>query len=377
MQHNQSYQVAIVGGGLAGLCMAIQCATQGYTTIVFEKEQYPFHKVCGEYISMESHAFLQRLGFNPAAFGVPYINQLYVSDVAGKGYNFRLPLGGFGISRYSLDYALYQIAVHKGVAFVHEKVNDVRLEGEQFVIESQLHPCTAAVVVGSFGKRSNLDVKWKRSFTEKKTSGENYIGVKYHVRYPQQANQIALHNFKNGYCGISKIEDEKCCLCYLTTAKELKAAGGSIDKMEQTLLAKNPQLKRIFSTAEFLYDEPLAISQISFQPKVNVQNHVLLVGDAAGLITPLCGNGMSMAIHGSKICFQVVNDFMQKRIGRKEMEREYSRLWKQQFASRLYWGRLVQRFFGDPATTGIFLRMMNMLPPLSRQLIRSTHGKPF
>ena len=47
MQQHQ-YDIAIIGGGLAGLSLAIQGADKGYKTVVFEKEQYPFHKVCGE-----------------------------------------------------------------------------------------------------------------------------------------------------------------------------------------------------------------------------------------------------------------------------------------------------------------------------------------
>ena len=39
------YDVAIVGGGLAGLSLSIQLAGKGYHVIVLEKEQYPFHKV--------------------------------------------------------------------------------------------------------------------------------------------------------------------------------------------------------------------------------------------------------------------------------------------------------------------------------------------
>ena len=52
------YDCAIIGGGLAGLCLAIQLAKNGHKIILFEKNQYPFHKVCGEYISMESWEFL-------------------------------------------------------------------------------------------------------------------------------------------------------------------------------------------------------------------------------------------------------------------------------------------------------------------------------
>ncbi len=51
---NKIYPCAIIGGGLGGLCLAIQLARQGVEVILFEKNSYPQHKVCGEYISMES-----------------------------------------------------------------------------------------------------------------------------------------------------------------------------------------------------------------------------------------------------------------------------------------------------------------------------------
>jgi len=54
MDNDITYDAAIIGGGLAGLALSIQLSKKGYRVILFEKEQYPFHKVCGEYISMES-----------------------------------------------------------------------------------------------------------------------------------------------------------------------------------------------------------------------------------------------------------------------------------------------------------------------------------
>ncbi|HZZ75876.1 MAG TPA: FAD-dependent oxidoreductase, partial [Puia sp.] len=54
MNTDRKYDVAIVGGGLAGLSLAILLARESYRVCLFEKEAYPFHKVCGEYISMES-----------------------------------------------------------------------------------------------------------------------------------------------------------------------------------------------------------------------------------------------------------------------------------------------------------------------------------
>src|SRR6476659_3978963 len=53
MELADQYDVAIIGGGLAGLSSAIELRMAGYNVILFEQEKYPFHKVCGEYISHE------------------------------------------------------------------------------------------------------------------------------------------------------------------------------------------------------------------------------------------------------------------------------------------------------------------------------------
>ena len=143
---------------------------------------------------------------------------------------------------------------------------------------------------------------------------------------------IALHNFKNGYCGISQIEDDKYCLCYLTTAKNLKQTGNSISQMENKYLYQNPFLQKIFTEAEISISEsPVTISQISFAKKSQVEDHVLMIGDAAGMITPLCGNGMSMALHGSKIAFEQIHLFLQNKIPRWQLEQDYTANWKKHF----------------------------------------------
>ena len=61
-EEKNRYDCAIVGGGLAGLCLSIQLARLGHRVVVFEKNSYPFHKVCGEFVSNESAGFLLRLG---------------------------------------------------------------------------------------------------------------------------------------------------------------------------------------------------------------------------------------------------------------------------------------------------------------------------
>lgn len=373
------YDIAIIGGGLAGLTLAIQSADAGFSVVLFEKENYPFHKVCGEYISMESYDFLLRCGVPLREWTLPMISKLEVSDAGGKLYDFKLPLGGFGVSRYLLDNTLYKLALSKGVT-IHTrcKVNDVLPAKDDFSVITGSGHYLARVVTGCFGKRSNLDLKWNRSFAAAKPNRlNNYIGVKYHIRYPQPADTISLHNFKDGYCGISQIENDTCCLCYLTTAENLHRSGNSIVVMQQNILAKNRELKKIFSGASFLFAQPVTISQVSFLAKEQVVNHVLMPGDSAGMITPLCGNGMSMAMHAGKLAFEQISLFLQGRITRVVMEENYRSRWQKEFGARTKMGRIVQSFFGGTSSTSLFLRAMHRFPVVSSMLIGQTHGKPF
>ena len=371
--------VSIIGGGLAGLSLSIQLAKSGYKVILFEKEKYPFHKVCGEYISMESWKFMESLGLNLSQLDLPIIKKLIVSSPDGNFIKSNLDLGGFGISRYSLDNKLKEIAVKNDV-ILHEKikVNEVIFNDELFTVKFNGGEITSSVVVGSFGKRSNLDVKWQRDFIKQKSNKlNNYIGVKYHIKTSFPTDTIALHNFKDGYCGISKVENDEYCLCYLTTAKNLKDNKNSVKEMEQNVLYKNPFLKEIFSQSEFIFPEPVIISQISFDKKTQIEDHVLMIGDTAGLITPLCGNGMSMAFHSAKIAFENIDSFLKDEISREKMEIQYSHQWKKTFANRLRNGRMIQKIFGKERPTNLFIRTIKHFPFIISRMIRMTHGKEF
>ena len=379
MNKDKLFDVAIVGGGLAGLSLAIQLSMQGHAVILMEKEKYPFHRVCGEYISMESWDFLISLGVELEKINVPVISQLQLSAVNGKLIRQKLPLGGFGISRYFLDYTLVKLARAAGVLVLdHTKVTGIEFSNERFEISYANQNLYARVAGGCYGKRSNMDIKWKRAFsTAAKNKLNNFIGVKYHIKTKFPMNTIALHHFKNGYCGLVKIEEDKYNLCYLTTADNLQQNKGDIKAMEKNILSVNPWLKKILAESEMVNNSPVTISQISFEKKSQVENHVLMIGDAAGMIAPLCGNGMSMALHGSKIAAVNIHDFLQDKITRAEMENRYRVQWQQQFAQRLKMGRHFQRLFSNKWLTNVFIMLIKPFPKLLTFLIKQTHGKPF
>jgi flavin-dependent dehydrogenase len=128
-------------------------------------------------------------------------------------------------------------------------------------------------------------------------------------------------------------------------------------------------------------DKPEVINEISFEKKAPVEQHILMSGDTAGMIAPLCGNGMAMAIHSSKILSDTIKKYYQPGKftvqQRGELEQAYTKAWEKEFAARLWAGRQMQRLFGRDSITGLTITMLNNIPPLANFLIRTSHGQPF
>ena len=369
------FDCAIIGGGLAGLTLAVQLADAGYAVILFERNKYPFHKVCGEYISMESYDFLERIGVPLSTMNLPMINEVKISSPNGNSFTRNLDLGAFGISRYFIDNYLAELALSKGVMLMQEtKVFDVSFENNEFAIETSKGTFKSKVACGAYGKKSSLDQKLERKTNRTK---KNYMAVKYHIQLDFPANRIELHNFKDGYCGISKVEGNKYCMCYLTNSQNLKDNGNDIKAMEKNVLMKNAFLKQYFTEAVFLFKQPLTISQITFSKKTAVENHVLMMGDAAGNISPLCGNGMSMAMNASYIAFGFIQQYFKNEITRQELEQLYEREWNSIFSSRIKTGRYLQHLFGKEMLTNISIGLLKKTPLLTDKLISLTHGSKF
>ena len=182
-----------------------------------------------------------------------------------------------------------------------------------------------------------------------------------------------------GYCGLSKIEQDLYCLCYLAQNKYVKEYG-SIKAMEENILYQNKNLEHIFKNSEFVWTQPEVINEISFERKSLIENHILMCGDTAGMIAPLCGNGMAMAIHSGKILadniIETCGNGMDENI-RANLEQQYQSSWSNQFAIRLKVGRGIQNLFGNNFLTQVAINGLNLFPSLAKQIVKNTHGKPF
>ena len=372
--NKQFLDVIIIGGGLAGLCNAIHLSKLGKKVLLIEKNEYPKHKVCGEYISNEVLPYLDFLEVNPFDSGAVRINNFQLSTTKSNIISAKLPLGGFGISRYTLDLVLSEKAKENGVTILQDVVLNITFLKDFFQVETKDNNIfTSKITIGAFGKRSLLDVKMGRNFIQKKSP---YLGVKIHVKGNFKEDLVALHNFKGGYCGVSKVENNAINLCYITnyaTFKQYK----NIEDFQEQVVFKNNYLKEIFQSSEALFEKPLSISQISFETKKPVENHILMCGDSAGMIHPLCGNGMSMAIQSAQLASNLILNYFNGEIEtRKELEKQYIRQWNRKFSLRLKAGHFIAMLFRKDTIASVLLQILKKLPFLLPIIIKQTHGKP-
>ncbi|KKX51104.1 MULTISPECIES: NAD(P)/FAD-dependent oxidoreductase [Sphingobacterium] len=364
--------VIIIGGGLAGLTAALHLTKKGLNVTLIEKYSYPRHKVCGEYLSKEILPYLNWLNSDILQVYPTNINTLIFTHQNGKTAKADLPLGGLGISRYSLDNSLYLQAVKMGCTVIKATVTNVTFNENAFTVMTENQILIAEIVLGAFGKRSNVDQVLKRNFMNKTAP---WLAVKGHYSGEFPDDVVALHNFKGGYCGITKVEDNIINMCYLADLKSFKKHK-NITEFEQNILYKNKHIKYFFENSTLLFDKPLTISQISFDKKPIIENHILMIGDTAGLIHPLCGNGMAMAMHSAKISSELIVDYYTgKIVSRKLLEKKFTQQWKQNFEKRLLIGNLLSKALQHQTITTVLIRIATMFPSLLPLIIKQTHGK--
>ena len=367
------FDVIIVGGGLAGLTSAIHLSKREKQVLLIEKNEYPKHKVCGEYISNEVLPYLNSLGIDPISEGAKKITKVHISTIKSNLIKGELPLGGFGMSRYFLDDLLVKKARLNGVQILKDNVDSINFKKESFTIVTKSSGVfQSKITIGAFGKRSSLDQKMNRKFIKKKSP---YLAIKIHVKGLFPENLVALHNFKGGYCGVSKVENNAINVCYITEYRSFKKHKNITDFQEQVVF-KNEHLKKIFEESTPVFEKPLTISQVSFQTKNPVENHIIMCGDTAGMIHPLCGNGMGMAISSARLASMRILQFLNGEIKTREnLEKQYFRDWNKEFKIRLKTGHFIAWLFRNQTISQIAYSILKRTPSLLPKMIKFTHGK--
>ena len=102
-----------------------------------------------------------------------------------------------------------------------------------------------------------------------------------------------------------------------------------------------------------------------------------MLGDSAGAIAPLCGNGMSIAMRSSKILAKQIDSFLNNNISKDVCIQNYTDEWNQNFSSRIKIAYYLQHLFGKKTTTYWSLKLLKHSPKILKRIISLTHGQKF
>jgi flavin-dependent dehydrogenase len=371
--------LAIVGGGLAGCSAALALAQAGFSVALYEARAYPHDKVCGEFLSPEAAHFLDTLGVLPdiLAHKPARIDHAQVIAPSGRRWGGAFAAPGLGLTRHALDETLANAARAAGVAlYERAPVSDVSGSlDDGFTVHARTpdgpQTVRARAVIGAHGKRGSLDRTLARPSYR---VTEPFVGLKAHFSGPLPAS-VDLYTFEGGYCGVSQVEGGRVNACLLVRQDVFRREAGQpadIERFVGWMARQNPALGDWLARSRRLSPEWLSISQVSFAAKTAFERDVLMAGDSAGLIAPLAGDGMSMALHAGLLASVWLGCYLRHELSADALRTGYSREWRSAFGSRLRLGRLLQRALLRPRLLEPGLALLNLVPALGDYFISHT-----
>ncbi len=281
--------ITIIGGGLSGLALGCYLRKHGVSVAVIEQGIYPRHKVCGEFICGVSEDTLDDLGILSLFKNAESVRNIRWHIGNKKVLDKTLPHPGMGTSRFVLDDKLQALFSELGGEIKHQRIDKKTYLGQQ-----------SEGIVWACGK-------------EKQGKGEDalrWLGMKMHVS-DMDISGLEMHtgdnSAKGGYVGLSPVEDGKVNVCALFEVDK-NVEGKGADKFLAYLISIG--LETLASRLKSATIDSTSFSAVAgfsmgHQPSTkHDQQHVLPIGDAAVLIPPFTGNGMSIALESALLAGQ-------------------------------------------------------------------------
>jgi flavin-dependent dehydrogenase len=371
---NGGCDVAVVGGSLAGAAAAAALARSGARVVVLEKARFPRPKVCGCFLSHEALPVLRRMGIEEELRKeVPEtITRFSIVECGGRRVDADLPAAVLSISRDRLD-TLAARAAERAGAEMRFGATVLSLEGnlrEGFHIAGPGLEVRARVVVGAWGRYSPLDGRLGRTFIRRKSPlfgfGKQFTGTGERL-----AGRAVLHFLEGGYLGLSRVEDGRINLAGLVTAAVARKAHSSLDALLSEAARQSPALAADLSELSAAPGPPLVSEPVHLGPHGPVAGDVLCVGDAAGVVDPYTGTGMSLALLSGEAAAAPIARFLSGALGAEALRRAHEARHRQVFGRRFFLSRLFRPFFSG----GVASRLVHpAAAPLARWAARATRG---
>ena len=321
-------EVAIIGAGPAGSTLAALLARLGVSVALIDRDTFPRDKLCGEFLSYDALPILDALGVTFAE--APTIERCRVV-ARHRTWEFDLPHTARGVSRLLLDDLLFRTAVAAGAT---PMTNTTATELPR-----------AQVVVGAWGRWGRFDTQLERSFVRDRA--HRNFGFKRHYRGATDASVIELHSFRRGYLGVAAVENGITNICGLVHASRLAHHKGRWDAFVDEIRAEEPALEAMYARYTPAQENFLSSEPVIFRARSAVEHGVFMVGDASGIIDPLTGNGMAMAIQSALVAAPFIVDAL--RGDRARAEDSYRQRHDEFFAKRIHWSRRAAFLLSRPA----------------------------
>jgi len=331
--------ITIIGGGLSGLSLACYLQNNGVQVNLVEQGSYPRHKVCGEFICGVNNETLTELGIEHCLTNAREVKNIQWYMGERQILDKKLPLQGIGISRYLLDDNLQQHFRLLGGNLTRKRVN----RSDYYNNSSEpMHD-----TVWACGK-------------EKQGKGKDarrWLGMKFHItniNIEGLEMHTGIQSKKGGYIGLSPIENNKVNVCGLFEVnKSIKGQGAKTLILYLQSLGMEKLANRI-QQATILTESFSTVAGFSMgnQGIIHQSNKNLLpIGDAAALIPPFTGNGMSMALESALLAGQYLLPYYQNKseIPWEHMVKNYHEAFQRKFNKRMLTSKCLHPLFFHPS----------------------------
>jgi flavin-dependent dehydrogenase len=364
---------------MAGSSVAKALADKGWDTLLIDRRPFPRHKVCGEFLSPESRTALQALGLweTVESLGPSPIERVRLVFESGPPLEIPLPGTALGVSRYALDAALHRAAQRSGAEVrTRATAMSVQADGRGYAVETRQGPeirtCHARAVIAAWGANRRAGLPGVRRPV---AARNRHVGVKSHFEGVEIEPVVELYFWAGGYLGVSPVEGGRINVAALLGRHALPDSARTILGLIEAAVRSHPKLERKLAHAVPVPGTQAAVAPVDLGRKPAAWDVIPHVGDAALLISPLCGDGMSMALRSAELCASLADRYLRGELALSEWRREYEQSVRRELYGPWQWGRFVQWLLGVPAMPRLLPAALRLAPELAFRLVRATRLK--